>query len=71
MGVNSAELFLNLGLCCFYCQQFDLSISCIERARSVSTDDVAADIWYNIGNIYLVTFCLLNEYIPLLFYDWP
>uniref|UniRef100_A0A0N5ARG1 TPR_REGION domain-containing protein n=1 Tax=Syphacia muris TaxID=451379 RepID=A0A0N5ARG1_9BILA len=53
MGVNSPELFLNLGLCCFFCQQFDLSISCIERARSIATDDVLPDIWYNIGNIYL------------------
>ncbi|VDN06071.1 unnamed protein product [Thelazia callipaeda] len=53
MGVNSAELFMNLGLCCFYCQQFDLATSCIERAQVSADDEVAADIWYNTGNIFL------------------
>uniref|UniRef100_A0A0M3IBS7 TPR_REGION domain-containing protein n=1 Tax=Ascaris lumbricoides TaxID=6252 RepID=A0A0M3IBS7_ASCLU len=55
MGVNNAELFMNLGLCCFFCQQFDLSMSCIERALSIADDDVVADTWYNTGNILLAT----------------
>ncbi|KAM3717571.1 Tetratricopeptide repeat protein [Dirofilaria immitis] len=53
MGVNSAELFMNLGLCCFFCQQFDLAISCIERAQASANDDVIADVWYNTGNVFL------------------
>ncbi|KAL3984822.1 Tetratricopeptide repeat protein 8 [Acanthocheilonema viteae] len=53
VGVNSAELFMNLGLCCFFCQQFDLALSCIERAQATANDEVIADIWYNTGNIFL------------------
>uniref|UniRef100_A0A915Q3P7 Tetratricopeptide repeat protein 8 n=1 Tax=Setaria digitata TaxID=48799 RepID=A0A915Q3P7_9BILA len=53
MGVSSAELFMNLGLCCFFCQQFDLAISCIERAQASASDEVVADVWYNTGNILL------------------
>ena len=54
MGVNNAELYMNIGLCCFYCQQLDLSIACIDRAHAISTDDVAADLWYNTAHIALV-----------------
>lgn len=54
VGVNNAELFMNLGLCCFFCQQFDLAISCIERAQNIASDDVVADVWYNTGNVLLV-----------------
>ncbi|VIO97918.1 Uncharacterized protein BM_BM6009 [Brugia malayi] len=53
MGVNSAELFMNLGLCCFFCQQFDLALSCIERAQVLANDEVIADVWYNTGNVFL------------------
>ncbi|VDK68413.1 unnamed protein product [Onchocerca ochengi] len=53
MGVNSAELFMNLGLCCFFCQQFDLAISCIERAQASASEEVIADVWYNTGNVFL------------------
>ncbi|VDK80386.1 unnamed protein product [Litomosoides sigmodontis] len=53
VGVNSAELFMNLGLCCFFCQQFDLALSCIERAQVSANDEVIADIWYNTGNVFL------------------
>lgn len=66
MGVNSAELFLNLGLCCFFCQQFDLAISCIERAQSIADDEVAADVWYNTGNVLLVSLKLLQVNSKLL-----
>lgn len=54
MGVYNAELFNNLGLCCFYAQQYDHVISCFERAISLSTDENMADIWYNISHIALV-----------------
>ncbi|CAJ0581932.1 unnamed protein product, partial [Mesorhabditis spiculigera] len=53
MGVNNAEIFLNVGLCCFYCQQFDLAIACIERAHAIASQDIQADVWYNTGHIAL------------------
>ena len=51
MGVINAELWNNIGLCCFYAAQYDLSLGCFERALSLSSDDTMADIWYNIGHI--------------------
>ena len=56
MGVQNAALFNNLGLCCFYAQQFDLAIGCFERAMNIADDDMeAADVWYNIAHIGLVS----------------
>lgn len=31
MGVNNPELWCNLGLCCFYASQYDLSLSCLDK----------------------------------------
>lgn len=55
MGVYNAELLNNLGLCCFYAQQWDHTISCFERALSLATNENAADIWYNISQIAIVS----------------
>lgn len=54
MGVHNAELFNNLGLCCFYAQQYDHTISCFERALNLATDENVADVWYNISHIAIV-----------------
>ena len=51
MGVNNAELWNNIGLCCFDSSQYDLSLSCFERALGVSGDDNTADVWFNIGQV--------------------
>uniref|UniRef100_A0A0K0F3T8 Tetratricopeptide repeat protein 8 (inferred by orthology to a human protein) n=1 Tax=Strongyloides venezuelensis TaxID=75913 RepID=A0A0K0F3T8_STRVS len=51
MGVNNATLFMNLGLCCFASQQLDLAIACIEKSLYLATDDIQADIWYNVAYI--------------------
>ena len=51
MGVYNAEMFNNLGLCCFYSQQYDMSLNCFERALTLATDEYMADIWYNISHI--------------------
>ncbi|TMS39129.1 hypothetical protein L596_005702 [Steinernema carpocapsae] len=51
MGVYSAEIYMNIGLCCFYCLQMDMSIGCIEKAHKMADDDNSADIWYNTGHI--------------------
>ena len=56
MGVSNAELYNNLGLCCFYSQQYDMSLTCMERALAMATDadeEVRAEIWYNVGHIAL------------------
>jgi tetratricopeptide repeat protein 8 len=46
MGVTtSAELWNNLGLCCFYAQQYDMTLSCFERALALAEDDNMPDIW--------------------------
>lgn len=54
MGLYNAELFNNLGLCCFYSQQYDMVVSCFEQALSLAIDESAADVWYNIGNVAIV-----------------
>lgn len=54
MGVHNAELFNNLGLCCFYAQQYDHVVTCFERAINLSTDENISDVWYNISHIALV-----------------
>lgn len=53
MGVNSAELYVNLALCCFYCQQFDLTCGCLERAHAIADQANQADLWYNTAHIAL------------------
>ena len=57
MGVYNTELFNNLGLCCFYAQQYDMALNCFERALSLATDENMADVWYNIGQVALVIKC--------------
>ncbi|CAJ0589834.1 unnamed protein product [Cylicocyclus nassatus] len=53
MGVNNAELMMNIGLCCFACQQFDFALSSMQRAHSTATEETAGEIWYNTGHIML------------------
>ena len=70
MGVYNAELFNNLGLCCFYAQQYDMTLNCFERALSLASDETMPDVWYNIGHVALVSgfgVCLSNDNISLTF----
>lgn len=54
INISSSEVYNNLGLCCYYSQQFDLTISCFERALMFSdSDETTADIWYNISHVAL------------------
>ncbi len=55
MGVHNTELYNNLGLCCFYAQQYDMTLTCFERALSLATDETTADVWYNIGHVAMVS----------------
>ena len=62
MGVYNTELYNNLALCCFYAQQYDMTLTCFERALSLATDDVTlADVWYNIGHVALVRLKQMND----------
>lgn len=61
IGVSNAELFLNIGMCCFACQQYDFALSSIQKALLTSGDSVAADVWYNLGLVMLV-WSLLHSY---------
>ena len=38
MGVYSTELWNNLGLCCFYASQYDMTLSCFNRALQLADD---------------------------------
>jgi tetratricopeptide repeat protein 8 len=51
MGVNSTELWTNLGLCTFYAQQYDIALPCFERALALAGDDNLPGVWYNIGHV--------------------
>lgn len=53
MGINNAELFNNLGLCCFYAQQYDMTLACMERALSLADEEVLGNFILGIpANIY-------------------
>jgi len=54
MGVYNTELFVNLGLCSFYAQQYDVTINCFQRALNLASDENFAEVWYNIGHLAMV-----------------
>lgn len=51
LGINSAEVWNNLGLCAFCANQYDFCISCFERGLLVADDEISSDIWYNISYV--------------------
>lgn len=51
MGLNTVEVWNNVGLCCFYSSQYDMAVSCFEKAMALATDENVADVWYNIGQV--------------------
>lgn len=51
MGVVNAELWTNLGLCCFYAGQYDICFSCFDKALTMADDAALPDVWYNIGQV--------------------
>lgn len=55
MGVYNSEIFNNLGLCCFFAQQYDMALSCFERALSMANEENMPDIWYNISHVAIVS----------------
>lgn len=56
MGVNTAEVWNNVGLCAFYTYQMELSLSCFSRALQLCQEDSQrADVWYNVGHVGIGT----------------
>lgn len=51
MGVVNTEIWNNLGLCCFFASQYDMTLSCFERALAIADDTSSPDVWYNIGQV--------------------
>ena len=50
-GLQCAEVWNNLALCCFYSCQYDMCLTCFDRALYLADDTTAADVWYNIGQV--------------------
>ena len=63
MGVHNTELFTNLGLCCFYAQQYDMSLHCFQKAVELASDENQADVWYNVGHVALVIIIQFTHYL--------
>ncbi|XP_060803731.1 tetratricopeptide repeat protein 8 [Amyelois transitella] len=54
--IPGAEIFNNLGLCCLYCNQWDLILPCFRQALYFSTEaEIRSEIWFNIFHIALST----------------
>ena len=56
MGLYNAELFNNIGLCCYYAQHYDMIVNCFERALSLAIEENAGDVWFNIAHVAIVRF---------------
>ena len=39
MGLLNVELYNNLGLSCFYAQQYDMTLACMERALEMANEE--------------------------------
>lgn len=52
IGIQSVEVWNNMGLCCYYANQFDLALNCFEKAIAMAEDDsAAADVWFNLSHV--------------------
>uniref|UniRef100_A0A8C6AXX0 Tetratricopeptide repeat domain 8 n=2 Tax=Monodon monoceros TaxID=40151 RepID=A0A8C6AXX0_MONMO len=52
MGVYNCQLFNNLGLCCFYAQQYDMTLTSFEHALSLGeNEEEVAEVWHNLGHV--------------------
>lgn len=53
LGISSAEIWNNLGLCSYYSGQYDFCLSCFERGLLYADDENASDLWFNISHVAL------------------
>ena len=51
LGVDSAEVWNNLGLSCYYDGQYDMFWTCMEKALTAADEDTIGDIWFNIAHV--------------------
>lgn len=57
LATNTAgpEIYNNLGLCCLYCNQWDLTITCFIQALYLCTSpETRSNIWFNLAHVALV-----------------
>lgn len=55
LGAHSPELYNNLGLCCLYSQQLDLTYACFQRALDLAIEPaIKAEVWYNLSHLAIV-----------------
>lgn len=68
MGVHSAEIYNNLGLCCIYSQQYDITLACFRRALDLAIEpSIKAEVWYNLSHVAIVSYP--NSYFMVRSYD--
>ena len=69
LGFGSPEILNNLGLCSFFANQFDLCITCFEKALLYPeiSDIISSDIWYNIScvGIYIGDLSLAKQSLKI------
>mmetsp|Transcript_7923 Transcript_7923/g.19260 ORF Transcript_7923/g.19260 Transcript_7923/m.19260 type:complete len:535 (-) Transcript_7923:206-1810(-) len=51
MGCDTPALWSNLGLCCFGAGQYDMCLTCFDKALQGAGQDTLGDIWYNISHV--------------------
>ena len=44
MGLLNVELYNNLGLSCFYAQQYDMTLACMERALEMANEETLGKV---------------------------
>nr|XP_026492981.1 tetratricopeptide repeat protein 8 [Vanessa tameamea] len=50
------EIYNNLGLCCLYCNQWDLTLPCFRQALYFATNpETCSNIWFNLAHVALST----------------
>ncbi|CAB3247684.1 unnamed protein product [Arctia plantaginis] len=50
------EIYNNLGLCCLYCNQWDLTLPCFRQALYFSSSpEIRSNIWFNLAHVALST----------------
>ncbi|XP_059046341.1 tetratricopeptide repeat protein 8 [Achroia grisella] len=55
-NVPGPEIFNNLGLCCLYCNQWDLILPCFRQALYFSANaEIRSDIWFNLSHVAMST----------------
>ena len=69
--VYNTEVWTNLGLCCFYASQYDMTLSCLDKALTLASDDAMADVWCRVFiYIYIYVHIHIHMYIHIHIYTY-